>query len=351
MIVRVPDYFSEFSCIAGDCKDSCCLGWEIDIDEDSYEYYQTLPGEVGERLRKGMYETEDGGHGIRTNNCGRCIMLNDKNLCDLYIAAGEASLSEVCTDFPRFGIEYRNVEQKCLSLACEEVCRIFFSKTKPVKFVEQELFGDSDDDQGVTEEEAAFFEEVQRELIAILQDRTKPIGVRVDEYLDRANEYQKKLSQNDDEKHIDWLSFNDFSYEHFDIRFGIINQMELLRQVWQDFKDDMQTVLTEEDYEKRMKEYMASSDYRENDIEQLLVYFTFMRFDGDGCGTFLGGRVFGDRNQQFSGRSVVHGNPVGRRGKGIFPFHAGSGHGNLLRSRILRPEGERRGGYFERCGG
>ena len=83
MIVRVPDYFSEFSCIAGDCKDSCCLGWEIDIDEDSYEYYQTLPGEVGERLRKGMYETEDGGHGIRTNNCGRCIMLNDKNLCDL----------------------------------------------------------------------------------------------------------------------------------------------------------------------------------------------------------------------------------------------------------------------------
>ena len=38
MIVRVPDYFKEFSCIAGACKDSCCLGWEIDIDEDSYEY-------------------------------------------------------------------------------------------------------------------------------------------------------------------------------------------------------------------------------------------------------------------------------------------------------------------------
>ena len=117
-------------------------------------------------------------------------------------------------------------EQKCLSLACEEVCRIFFSKTKPVKFVEQELFGDSDDDQGVTEEEAAFFEEVQSELIAILQDRTKPIGVRVDEYSDRANEYQKKLSENGVEKHIDWLSFNDFSFEHFDIRFGIINEME-----------------------------------------------------------------------------------------------------------------------------
>lgn len=275
MIVRVPDYFGEFSCIAGKCTDSCCLGWEIDIDEDSYEYYMSLPGEIGERLRRDMYETEDGGHGIRTNECGRCMMLNDDNLCDLYIAAGEESLSEVCTDFPRFGIEYRNVDQKCLSLACEEVCRILFSKTEPVKFVEQELFGDSDDDQGVTEEEAAFFEKAQSELIAILQDRTKPVSQRVDEYIAKANEYQKELNGSDVEKHVDWLSFNDLSFDSFDIRFGIVNDMELLRQVWQDYKDDMRNILTEADYEKRMKEYMDSADYRENDIEQLLVYFTF----------------------------------------------------------------------------
>ena len=82
------------------------------------------------------------------------MMLNEDNLCDLYIAAGEESLCEVCTDFPRFGMEYRNVEQKCLSLACEEVARILFSKTEPVKFVEHDLFGENYDDQGVSEEEA-----------------------------------------------------------------------------------------------------------------------------------------------------------------------------------------------------
>ena len=54
MIVRVPDYFSEFSCIAGDCKDSCCLGWEIDIDDKSYEYYKTIGGAFGEMLRKNI---------------------------------------------------------------------------------------------------------------------------------------------------------------------------------------------------------------------------------------------------------------------------------------------------------
>ena len=37
----------------------------------------------------------------------------------------------------------------------------------------------------------------------------------------------------------------------------------------------MKDILNENDYEIRLKEYMESSDYRENDIEQLLVYFTF----------------------------------------------------------------------------
>ena len=35
MILRVPDYYETFRCIAGECKDSCCIGWEIDIDEDN----------------------------------------------------------------------------------------------------------------------------------------------------------------------------------------------------------------------------------------------------------------------------------------------------------------------------
>ena len=67
-------------------------------------------------------------------------------------------------------------------------------------------------------------------------------------------------------------------------------------------------------------------------------------------GTFLGRRILGDRDQQFSGRPVVHRNPVGRRRNGIFPLHAGGGHGNLLRSRILCPESKRLGRDLEGSG-
>ena len=67
-------------------------------------------------------------------------------------------------------------------------------------------------------------------------------------------------------------------------------------------------------------------------------------------GTFLGRRILGDRDQQLSGRPVVHRNPVGRRRNGIFPLHAGGGHGNLLRSRILCPESKRLGRDLEGSG-
>ena len=35
MLVRVPDYFDQFACLAGDCPHSCCIGWEVVIDEDT----------------------------------------------------------------------------------------------------------------------------------------------------------------------------------------------------------------------------------------------------------------------------------------------------------------------------
>ena len=41
MLVRIPDYFDQFACLAGDCPHSCCIGWEIDIDPDTADYYRS----------------------------------------------------------------------------------------------------------------------------------------------------------------------------------------------------------------------------------------------------------------------------------------------------------------------
>lgn len=39
MLYTIPDYYKEFSCIAADCEDTCCAGWQIVIDEKSKRRY------------------------------------------------------------------------------------------------------------------------------------------------------------------------------------------------------------------------------------------------------------------------------------------------------------------------
>ena len=38
-IFLTPDYMINFKCIGKDCMDSCCTGWNIEIDKETYKNY------------------------------------------------------------------------------------------------------------------------------------------------------------------------------------------------------------------------------------------------------------------------------------------------------------------------
>ena len=38
-IFFTPDYITNFKCIGKECIDSCCTGWNIEIDKDTYKNY------------------------------------------------------------------------------------------------------------------------------------------------------------------------------------------------------------------------------------------------------------------------------------------------------------------------
>ena len=50
----VPNYYKKFKCIADKCKHSCCIGWEIDIDAETYEKYKSIQGDFEKRLNKNI---------------------------------------------------------------------------------------------------------------------------------------------------------------------------------------------------------------------------------------------------------------------------------------------------------
>ena len=52
MVITKPEYFDRFQCLAGACPDSCCKEWSVQVDPEKTEYYRSLPGALGDRLRQ-----------------------------------------------------------------------------------------------------------------------------------------------------------------------------------------------------------------------------------------------------------------------------------------------------------
>ncbi|GAA0118101.1 flagellin lysine-N-methylase [Clostridium perfringens] len=132
MKVRVPNYFNEFKCIASECEDTCCAGWEIVIDDETYKRYENVEGEFGEILRSKIVKSD--GENIFLLNNGNCSFLNEKKMCEIYINLGEDHLCYTCQQFPRYTEEFLDLKEVGLSLSCPEAARIILRKAENTTF-------------------------------------------------------------------------------------------------------------------------------------------------------------------------------------------------------------------------
>ena len=122
MKIFAPDYYKNFKCTNSKCRHNCCIGWEIDIDDDSYEYYKSAEGSFGKRLRENI-AYDDCPHFILGKD-ERCPFLNGDNLCDLITELGEEALCTICREHPRFYNELQDRVECGLGLCCEQACRL-----------------------------------------------------------------------------------------------------------------------------------------------------------------------------------------------------------------------------------
>lgn len=135
MKLRVPQYFKEFHCIAEKCKDNCCIGWEIDIDDETANTYNKVSGEFGEKLQKNITATTQKSFILDKHD--RCPFLNNKNLCEIFINLGEKNLCKICTEHPRYYEWFTNIKEGGIGLCCEEVSRIILSQN--TKFITYDI--------------------------------------------------------------------------------------------------------------------------------------------------------------------------------------------------------------------
>lgn len=122
MKVFMPQYYKEFRCIAAACPDSCCKEWAVDVDPQATAFYRSLQGDLGDRLRAVLQDTDDGS--VMTITDGRCPMWRQDGLCRIQAELGHDALCKTCREFPRLRHDYGDFMELGLELSCPEAARL-----------------------------------------------------------------------------------------------------------------------------------------------------------------------------------------------------------------------------------
>ena len=164
-----PSYYKDFRCIAGDCRHSCCIGWEIDVDDDTMQTYRAFPD-----ILQHIDDTADMPH-FRLAENERCPFLNSCGLCDIILNHGEDHLCQICADHPRFRNFFKNRTETGLGLCCEAAAQLILGCPDKVTL---EITGNGGD----AGNEREFFG-MREQMFRIVQNRDRTVEERITELL------------------------------------------------------------------------------------------------------------------------------------------------------------------------
>ena len=265
MKTYAPNYYEKFRCIAGECRNSCCIGWDVYIDDETLEKYETMSGEIGKRVRSHIKEKEDG-ICFEMRADGKCPLLNERGLCDIILEKGEDLISEICTEHPRFYNFFSDRTEAGLGLSCEEAARIILSQAENFSLI---LLDDDGTEENTSQRDQNFFA-LREKIFEALQNKKIPLDERARKMLAIAGaKFPRKNSR-------EWVD--------------ILRGLEIMDPAW------------EKDIGVLCAPCFGGGDVSEHDtaFEKLLIYFVYrhtaeaadeLDFAARICFAYLGFRV------------------------------------------------------------
>lgn len=138
--VLKPHYFDKFKCIGSSCSDTCCRGWNISIDKDTFKIYKkNSNSELKDLFRKNINRQRNSEYNhnygkIKLNEEGVCPFLDEDKLCKIHSKLGEKYLSQTCKTYPRkLNLVYGTLERS-LEMSCPEVAKLCLLNTEIMEF-------------------------------------------------------------------------------------------------------------------------------------------------------------------------------------------------------------------------
>lgn len=249
MKIVTPSFYKDFECIAGDCPDSCCQGWEVDADIDSLEYYKTLSGDIKQRIDSVLDKDEFGNTIFRLTDRKRCPFLNDSNLCDMHIAIGGEHTPFTCRTFPRFINDFGSTREMGLSFSCPVASDIMWNLEGEFDF-ETTLNSDPPSLNDIDAELYFYLIKSRNKAYQIVKNKELPLNERIIQLLEYAQELQNDIDSYEEKGAV--LDFKD-----------VFNNPEVINNEW---------------VEKVKAGSFDKSAINSKSCENIAVYFLFRYF-------------------------------------------------------------------------
>lgn len=299
MLYSVPDYYNQFKCLADQCEDTCCAGWEIMIDPKTLGKYRNVKGGFGNCLQNSI----DFNKGSFKQYNHRCAFLNDDKLCDIYAELGASMLCDTCRKYPRHMEEYEGVRDLSLSLSCPEVARIILSHKERVRFLTKEKESESEQFEDFDSLLYTKLSDARNCIIGTLQNRKLDVNMRAAISFALTHDLQNRINSQEYStmdrligryktgKVVDYIINKLQAYQckeedRFKIihkQFSMLFRLEVLRPEWEEaarldfhelYGDGVNKYLTNR---KNFLSYMSHNEELgipyEIMLEQLYVYF------------------------------------------------------------------------------
>ncbi|OMF35832.1 hypothetical protein BK133_10300 [Paenibacillus sp. FSL H8-0548] len=212
----IPQYMRDFSCIGSACEDSCCIGWKVSIDEDTYKKYnrvrdKDLTFTLQKKVTRNRSNPSPNNYAkIKMEQDGSCPFLDTEKLCSIQKKLGEEYLSTTCATYPRMTRNVNDVLEQSGTVSCPEIARLALLNPDGIEFdeVQNQVDGRSvnvgsldTSDIRLKNSPKKYLWELRIFTISLLQNRMYPLQDR----LIILGMFYNKLSELINEKQLDQI--------------------------------------------------------------------------------------------------------------------------------------------------
>ncbi|RNB92685.1 lysine-N-methylase [Brevibacillus fluminis] len=200
---------SQFACIGSACEDTCCVGWRVNVDKNTYRNYKKIENPelkliLDKHVKRNRSNPNDSTYAkIVLGQDGVCPLLTEEKLCKVQQELGESYLSNICATYPRIANEVNGVFEQSATMSCPEVARLALLNPDGIEFNEvEEEFGDrlmftniiNTNKKLMKNKIEHYFWELRIFTIQVLQNRDYPLADRLimlGMFFHKADEYVK----------------------------------------------------------------------------------------------------------------------------------------------------------------